>query len=228
MLRKILLGAVLALNSLQIVQAAGVDDPIRTMLIMDKFEILNNDERSREWEGSFCIGYDIDKLYLYSQGEATKEGLEASQNELVYSRAIAPFWDIQAGIAYDKNSDDSRTWGELAIAGLAPYFFEARAAPLLNDEGNVGLRLDLEYEALITQKLILTPSLEADFYTKDDPVMHTGSGLSSVEAGLRLRYEIIREFAPYIGVNWSRAFGTAQVYAPPNDTSFLAGIRFWF
>ena len=138
------------------------------------------------------------------RAKPTEEGLEASQNDLVYSRAIAPFWDLQAGIAYDKNSDDSRTWGEIAIAGLAPYFFEARAALLLNSEGNIGLRLDLEYEALITQKLILTPSLEADFYTKDDPVMRTGSGLSSMEAGLRLRYEIIREFAPYIGVNWSR------------------------
>jgi copper resistance protein B len=198
------------------------------MLIMDKFEIVNNDERSREWEGSFYIGYDIDKLYLYSQGEATEEGLEASQNELVYSRAIAPFWDIQAGIAYDKNSDGSRTWGELAIAGLAPYFFEARAALLLNSEGNVGLRLDLEYEALITQKLILTPSLEADFYTQEDQEMRTGSGLSSVEAGLRLRYEIIREFAPYIGVNWSRTFGSTREYIPLNETSFLAGIRFWF
>jgi len=208
--------------------AAGADDPIRTMLIVDKFEILNNEENSREWEGSFYVGYDIDKLYLYSQGEATKDGLQASQNDLVYSRAIAPFWDMQAGIAYDKNSDDSRTWGEIAIAGLAPYFFEARAALLLNSEGNVGLRLDLEYEALITQKLILTPSLEADFYTQDDPEMRTGSGLSSMEAGLRLRYEFIREFAPYIGVTWEKTFGNAHDYNPVDETNVLVGVRFWF
>ncbi len=208
--------------------SAGADDPLRATLIMDKFEVLNNSEKSREWEGSFYVGYDLDKLYVYSQGAATSDGLEWSQNELVYSRAIAPFWDIQAGIAYDKNADASQTWAELAIAGLAPYFFETRAALLLNSEGNVGLRLESEYEALLTQKLILTPSLEADFYTKEDPELRIGSGLSNIEAGLRLRYEFVREFAPYIGVTWEKTFGTTRDYNPVDETSFLVGVRFWF
>lgn len=210
------------------IQAAGADDPIRTMLIVDQLEVLNNDENSREWEASFYVGYDLDKLYLYTEGSATSDGLQKSQNDVVYSRAIAPFWDIQAGIAYDKNSDASKTWGELAIAGLAPYFFETRAALLFNNDGNIGLRLDAEYEALITQKLILTPSLEADFYTKDDPAMQIGSGLSSIDAGLRLRYEFVREFAPYIGVTWEKTFGNTQDFDPVEETSLLAGIRFWF
>ncbi len=227
-MKKLLLqtAAVAALG--QTLHAAGADDPLRTMLLMDKLEIVNNDVNSREWEGSFYVGYDIDKLYLYSQGASTADGLEWSQNELVYSRAIAPFWDIQAGIAYDKNADASRTWGEIAIAGLAPYFFETRAALLFNSEGNVGLRVDAEYEALITQKLILTPSLEADFYTKDDPAMQTGSGLSSIDAGLRLRYEIRREFAPYIGLTWEKSFGNTRNFNPVEETSFLAGVRIWF
>ena len=208
--------------------ASGADDPLRTMLIMDKFELLDNSEKSREWEGSFYIGYDLDKFYLYSEGAATSDGLEVSQNDFVYSHAIAPFWDIQAGIAYDKNSDASQTWVEVAIAGLAPYFFETRAAVLVNSDGNVGLRLDAEYEALITQKLILTPSFEADLYTKDDPQMRTGSGLSSIDVGLRLRYEFVREFAPYIGVTWEKNFGTAKTYNPVDETSLLVGIRFWF
>jgi copper resistance protein B len=220
------LASVIALG--QTVNAAGADDPLRTMLIMDKLEILNNDENSRVWEGSFYIGYDIDKLYVYSDGEATKEGLDVSQNELVYSRAIAPFWDIQAGIAYDKNANASKTWGEIAIAGLAPYYFEARAALLFNGNGNFGLRLDAEYEALLTQRLILTPSLEAEFYTKDDPELQLGSGLSSLEAGLRLRYEIVREFAPYIGVTWEKTFGNTNEYNPIDETNFLLGIRLWF
>jgi copper resistance protein B len=220
------LASVIALG--QTVNAAGADDPLRTMLIMDKLEILNNDENSRIWEGSFYIGYDIDKLYVYSDGEATKEGLDVSQNELVYSRAIAPFWDIQAGIAYDKNANASKTWGEIAIAGLAPYYFEARAALLFNGDGNFGLRLDAEYEALLTQRLILTPSLEAEFYTKDDPELQLGSGLSSLEAGLRLRYEIVREFAPYIGVTWEKTFGNTNEYNPIDETNLLLGIRLWF
>lgn len=227
-MKKILLSLATVIGLGQTVHAAGGDDPIRTMFIMDKFEIVNNDENTRIWEGSFYIGYDIDKLYIYSEGEATSDGLETSQNELVYSRAIAPFWDIQAGIAYDKNDDASKTWGEIAIAGLAPYFFETRVALLVNGDGNVGLRLDAEYEALITQKLILTPSLEADFYSKDDPQMSIGSGLSSIEAGLRLRYEFIREFAPYVGVTWEKTFGDTRDYNRVNETSLLVGVRFWF
>lgn len=227
-MRKILLSLITVIGLHQAAQAGGSDDPLLTMLIMDKFEVLDNDENTRAWEGSFRIGYDINKLYLYSTGETTADGLETSQNELVYSRAIAPFWDAQIGLAYDKNDDASRTWGEVAISGLAPYYFETRAALLVNGEGNVGLRLDAEYEALITQKLILTPSLEADFYTKDDPKMALGSGLSSIEAGLRLRYEFVREFAPYVGVTWERTFGNTHDYNPVNDTSLVVGVRFWF
>lgn len=227
-MKKILLSLVILIGLGQSLHAAGADDPIRTMFLMDRFEILNNNENTRVWEGSFYIGYDIDKLYIYSEGEATSGGLESSQNELVYSRAIAPFWDIQIGLAYDKNDDASSTWGEVAIAGLAPYFFETRAALLVNSDGNIGLRLDAEYEALITQKLILTPSLEADFYSKDDPQMRIGSGLSSIEAGLRLRYEFIREFAPYVGVTWEKTFGNTEDFNPINETSLLVGVRFWF
>jgi len=226
--KKLLLVLSMLFGLVQSIQAGGADDPLRTMFLADKFEVLNNDEKTRVWEGSFYIGYDIDKLYLYSTGEATADGLESSQNELVYSRAIAPFWDAQIGLAYDKNADASKTWAELAIAGLAPYYFETRAALLVNADGNVGVRLDAEYEALITQKLILTPSLEADFYTKDDAQLGIGSGLSNIEAGLRLRYEIRREFAPYIGVTWEKTFGNTHDFNPVNETNFLLGVRFWF
>ncbi|MCF6245503.1 MAG: copper resistance protein B [Sulfurovum sp.] len=227
-MKKIVL-SILAIMSLnQTTYAGGADDPLRTMFLMDRFEVLNNDEKTRVWEGSFYIGYDIDKLYLYSDGEATADGLESSQSELVYSRAIAPFWDAQIGLAYDKTADASKTWGEVAISGLAPYYFETRAALLFNGDGNIGLRVDAEYEALITQKLILTPSIEADFYTKDDAELGLGSGLSSVEAGLRLRYEFVREFAPYIGVTWEKTFGNTQDINPVNETNFLVGVRFWF
>lgn len=227
-MRKILLSLIMMMGIGQTVYADMEDDPLVTMFLMDRFEILDNDENTRVWEGSFWIGYDMNKLYIYSEGEATSEGLESSQNEFVYSRAIAPFWDIQVGLAYDKNEDASKTWAEVAVSGLAPYYFETRAALLVNGDGNTGLRLDAEYEALLTQKLILTPSLEADFYTKDDLEMSIGSGLSSVEAGLRLRYELIREFAPYVGVTWEKTFGNTQDYNPVDETNFMVGVRFWF
>jgi len=226
--KKLLLGLMVLIGTTQSTYGSMEDDPIISTLIMDKFEIFNNDEKTKAWEGSLWIGHDINKFYLYSQGEVTSEGLERSQNELVYSRAIAPFWDVQIGIAYDKNSDASKTWAEIAISGLAPYYFETRATLLLNNDENIGLRLEVEYEALITQKLILTPSLEADFYTKDDSQLGLGSGLSALEAGLRLRYEFKREFAPYIGITWEKTFGNTREYNPIDETNFLVGVRFWF
>ena len=147
----------------QTVHADMEDDPLVTMLLMDRFEVLNNDENTRVWEGSFWIGYDINKFYLYSEGEATSDGLESSQNELVYSRAIAAFWDAQIGLVYDKNADASQTWGEIAISGLAPYYFETRTALLVNGDANVGLRLDAEYEAEALQNEAYE---DADFFKK--------------------------------------------------------------
>ncbi len=230
-MKKIVLSLIAIMGLAQMAYASMEDmedDPLMTMFLMDRFEVLDNDENTRVWEGGFWIGYDINKLYIYSEGEATSDALERSQNELVYSRAIAPFWDAQIGLAYDKNEDTTQTWGEIAISGLAPYYFETRAALLVNDNGNVGLRLDAEYEALLTQKLILTPSLEADLYTKNEPGMLLGSGLSSMEAGLRLRYEFIREFAPYIGVTWEKTFGNTRNYNPIDETNLMVGVRFWF
>lgn len=204
------------------------DDPLVSMLLIDRLEVRNDEDRTRAWEGSFWMGYDIHKLYLYSEGEATANGLQSSQNEVLYSRAIASFWDVQIGLAYDKNDDASKTWAEIAISGLAPYYFETRAALLVGGEGTVGFRFDAEYEALLTQKWILTPSLEADFYTENDPEMRLGSGLSDIEAGLRLRYEIQREFAPYIGVTWEKTFGNTRDYNPTEESSVMVGVRFWF
>lgn len=226
--KKMVLSLITIIGSGQTAHADMEDDPLLTMFLMDKFEVLDNDEHTRVWDGHFWIGYDINKLYVYSEGEATSDGLERSQNELVYSKAVAPFWDIQIGLAYDKNEGASKTWGEVAISGLAPYYFETRAALLVNKDGNVGLRLDAEYEALLTQKLILTPSLEADIYTKNDPQMAIGSGLSSIEAGLRIRYEFVREFAPYIGVTWEKTFDNTEDFNPIDQTNLMAGIRFWF
>jgi len=226
--KKIVLSLFTVMSIHQHAYAGAADDPLLSMLVMDKFEILNNDEKTRIWEGSVWLGHDLDKLYFYTAGEATSEGLESSQHELVYSHAIAAFWDTQIGLAYDKNANASKTWGEIAISGLAPYYFETRAALLVNGEGNVGLRVDAEYETLFTQKLILSSSVEADFYTKDNVNIGIGSGLSTMEAGLRLRYEIKREFAPYIGVTWGKTFGNTRAFKPVSENNLLAGLRFWF
>ncbi|MCB4752889.1 MAG: copper resistance protein B [Sulfurovum sp.] len=228
-MKKILKTLLLSIVMVTSAYAASADDPLRTMFLVDQLELRGNNAYSHTWDTTLYIGYDLDKLYLYSKGEATSKGLEHTQNDFVYSRAIMPFWDVQAGICYNKNTNTSNMWWEIAVAGLAPYWFETRAALLLNTNGNIGLRLDAEYEMLFTQKLILTPKIEMDFYSEDDSMLQIGSGLSSAEATLYLRYEFVREFAPYIGINWGKTFGNMRNnYEPVDKTVLIAGVRFWF
>ncbi|MDF1878094.1 copper resistance protein B [Sulfurimonas sp. SAG-AH-194-C20] len=208
--------------------AGGGGDILRTNVLFDNLEYQFNNEKIVNWDMSGYVGYDRDKLYIYSEGEKPDALNASSENQLLYSRAIAPFWDIQAGIDYDKSEVSSKTWGVIALSGLAPYFFESRVVVLVDDKSNVGLRVDLEYEALITQKLILTPSFALDAYTKDELAFGIGSGLSNITLGARLRYEIRREFAPYIGVEWNKNFGNTNKISPQDSSYFVSGIRFWF
>ncbi len=204
------------------------DDPLLYKVTFDRFEMQNNDEKALIWDTSVWIGYDMNKLYLYTEGEKPKGESAASENQLLISHVIAPFWDIQYGIGYDKTSNDNQSWGVLALSGLAPYFFETRAAFLIGEDGNIGVRIGAEYEALLTQKLILTPSIESDFYSKDNKNMNIGKGLSNITTGLRLRYEIRREFAPYVGIEWSKNFGNTNDFNPLDETYLSAGFRVWF
>ncbi len=208
--------------------AGGADDPLLSKVTIDEFEYQDNSEQNIAWDGNFWLGQDLNKLYFYSEGEKPKGAVSQSENQLVYSRAIASYWDIQAGVAYDKVSSSSQTWGVLAIQGLAPYFFETRGALLVGENGEVGLRLDVEYEALLTQKLILTPSLSADLYSKDNLNMAYGKGLSNITTGMRLRYEIKREFAPYVGFEWSKNFGNTADMNLLDERYAVAGVRIWF
>ena len=208
--------------------AGGGGDIYRSSLMIDQLEFQFNDEKVHSWDGFIYGGYDINKLYLYSEGEKPKDGKWESENQLVLSHAIAPFWDIQAGIGYDKTEDESQTWVVLALQGLAPYFFETRTALLVGEDGNIGVRLSAEYEALFTQNLILTPSIETALYTKDTKEMGIGKGLSNITAGVRLRYEIKREFAPYIGFEWSKNFGNTEDFSSLDEGYVVAGFRAWF
>ena len=209
--------------------SAGMgDDPLFAKVTIDELEQQQNNEKNVAWDTNIWVGYDLNKIYFYSEGERPKGDSVESENQLVYSRAIAPYWDIQYGIGYDKNEIDSQTWGVVALQGLAPYFFETRGALLIGNRGNLGLRLEAEYEALLTQKLILTPSFSADLYSKDNPSMGLGKGLSNITTGMRLRYEIKRELAPYIGVEWSKNFGNTADFNVLDETYAVVGVRVWF
>ncbi len=228
-MKKLLLSTVVILALGVSAYAGGGGDILRATAMVDKLEYQFNDEKAVSWDTYAYIGYDMNKVYIYSEGEkADKSSSADSENQLVYSRAILPYWDMQIGVGYDKTEISDTTWGVIAIQGLAPYFFETRATLLVGDDGNIGLRADAEYEALITQKLIFTPSIELSAYSKDNLKMGIGSGFSNLTLGARLRYEFVREFAPYIGIEWSKNFSNTDKMLPLNETYATAGLRFWF
>jgi len=208
--------------------AGGGGDIFRSSLVIDQLEYQDSSEKATVWNAYGYAGYDINKVYIYSEGEKPKNGSAQSENQLLYSRAVSPFWDAQIGIGYDKNQDAHQTWGLIGIQGLAPYFFESKATLLFGDKGNIGLRAEAEYDALLTQKLIFSPSVAISAYTKNNEIMGIGKGFSNIKLGARLRYEFVREFAPYVGVEWGKNFGNTNNISPLDEVYAVVGVKFWF
>jgi copper resistance protein B len=214
--------------------AAGADDPLLTMVKLDQFERAEgNEESPLVLEGEAWIGHDLHKLWLKSEIERVDGKTEEAELQLLYSRAVTSFWDFQIGLRTDLEPSPERNWAVLGWQGVAPYFLEIDAALFIGESGRTELRLSAEYEMLLTQKLILSPEFELNFYGQEDIALEIGSGLSNAELGLRLRYEIRREFAPYIGVNWKSEFGeTADLRRTSghsaSDTQIVIGVRAWW
>ncbi len=215
--------------------AAMEDDPFLTKIMIDKLEISEKDDagnRTLRWETDAWIGKDLNKFWLKSSGERI-DGQQETSTSALYSRAIDPYWDIQAGWLHERNPEEKRDYFELGLKGVAPYYFETDASIAVGKNGHSKLSFSTEYELMLTQKLVLSPEIEFSAYGKSDQKMGVGSGLSSAEAGLRLRYEIRREFAPYIGINFSKKFGQTADFADAegeqsSETQIVAGIRAWF
>lgn len=216
------------------VLAAAADDPFLTMVIVDQLEYRDADDGSvLAWNAQAWLGQDLRKLWIKTEGERIGGRTEDAELQFLYSKSIARYWDFQVGVRQDFKPSPNRTWAAIGFQGLAPYFFEIDTALFIGDSGRTALRLEVEYELLFTQRLILTPEIEVNFYGKQDPSIGIGSGLSDLEAGLRLRYEIRREFAPYIGVNWSKLFGGTADFAAgtgqgSSDLQLTIGLRAWF
>lgn len=185
------------------------------------------------WDGQAAFGGDVNRLLFKSEGEGTRgEGVEAAELQALYSRAVTPFFDLHAGVRQDFKPRD-RTYVTVGVEGLAPYWLDVEGAVFVSTKGEVLARAEGTYDLRLTQRLILQPRAELNFAAQDTRVTRTGSGLSSAELGLRLRYEIRREFAPYIGVSYDRRFGRTADYAraageDPKATSFVVGLRAWF
>jgi len=185
------------------------------------------------WEATAWIGSDLNRLWLRTKGHALDGDVESGRLEVLYGRPVRPWWDLVAGIRQDFGHGPSRTWAAFGVQGMAPYFFEIEATGYIGASGRSALNLEAEYETLFTNRLILSWEAGATAYGKSDPERLLGSGLSTVQAGLRLRYEISRQFAPYLGFEreWSHG-GTADLRARAghgsHDSRWLAGVRLWF
>ena len=186
------------------------------------------------WDGEAWYGGDINRLTVKSEGEGVfGEGIESAEVQALYSRAIGPYFNAQAGIRQDLGPGPDRTYATIGFEGLAPYWFEVEGALFLSNKGDLLARLEGYYDQRITQKLILQPMAEMNFALQDVPETGVGSGLSDVELGLRLRYEVVKEFAPYVGVEWARKVGDTARFAraageDPSGVSFVMGVRAWF
>ncbi|MDP3675680.1 MAG: copper resistance protein B [Novosphingobium sp.] len=186
------------------------------------------------WDGEGWFGGDINRLVIKSEGSGSfGEGPDDAEVQALYSRAIGPYFNLHAGLRHDFTPNPSRTYATVGFEGLAPYWFEVEGALFLSDKGDVLGRLEGYYDQRITQRLILQPRAELNLAAQDVPENGIGAGLSDIELGLRLRYEIAREFAPYVGVSWDRKLGDTADFAraageDPSSTSVVLGIRAWF
>jgi copper resistance protein B len=213
-----------------------MDNQIFGHILFNQFEgRTNGPDNEFRWDGEGWVGTDTNKLWIKSEGFVEHGKMTDSDQEALYDRPI-PFlryFDLQAGVRYDLDSDPGRTWGAIGVEGLAPYFFEFAPTFYFSDNGRLAGRIEGSYDLLITNRLILQPQFEVNFYSKRDPSRGIGSGLSDLDAGLRLRYEISRKFAPYVGFAYNQAFGETASFIRAeggivHDPRFIFGVRVWY
>lgn len=213
----------------------GMDDrrPFGKVML-DRLEWQGASAESRvEWDAAAWYGGDFNKLWLESEGEYSAGAVDDSRTELAWDRIISAWWSLRLGARHDGGVGPARDWAAFGIAGLAPGFFELEASVYLGDAGRTALRLTGQRDFLFTQRLVLQPEIELAAYGRDDPERLIGAGLADLKLGLRLRYEIRREFAPYIGVRWESHFGDSADFREAagedaDELLWLAGIRAWF
>jgi copper resistance protein B len=205
----------------------------QVMFNLAEYQFRNGRDGYR-WDGEAWYGGDINRLFVKTEGEGTfRQGVDSAEVQALYSRAIGPYFNLQGGVRQDLGPSPKRTYATVGFEGLAPGQFEFSGAAFLSNKGDLLGRLEGYYDQRITQRLILQPRAELNFAAQDVPENRIGSGLSNAELGLRLRYEIRREFAPYVGVSWDRKVGDTARFAraageDATARSIVAGVRVWF
>jgi copper resistance protein B len=210
------------------------DEDKHGSLWIDRLESVttrNSTAMTYDWQAWY--GQTYDRALIRAEGEIEDGKFKDARNELLWAHAVTAYWDTQLGIRYDSGKGTDRGWLAFGVQGLAPYWLYVEATAYVNEQGRTAFRLETEYDLLLTQKLILQPRVEMNFYSRRDDSRDVSSSLSNMEAGLRLRYEIRRELAPYAGIEWASRFGSAAdaIRASgkdPEETRLVAGVRFWF
>jgi len=214
------------------------DSQVYTFVLIDQLEFRSGDADPVRWDAEGWIGGDWNKLWFKSEGEQrTATGGGEAEVQALFSRLITPFWDFQVGLRVDGEygGEVDRMRGLLAVGieGLAPYWFDVEAALFVSHTGDISLRATSSYDLLITQRLIFQPRVEVNAAVQEVPEFGIGSGLNDFDLGWRLRYELRREFAPYVGISWGRQVGGTATLARAeggqvSDFSLVGGLRVWF
>ncbi len=209
------------------------DRKLNTFVLFEQLEWRGGESGGGSLENTSWIGGDIDRLWLRAEGESHDGRIENAFAHALWGRSVSRWWDVVAGVRQDFRPGDPQTWAAAGIQGLAPYWFEIEATGYVGAGGRTHARFEAEYDLLLTNRLVLQPLVELEVYGKADPERAIGAGLSSIEAGLRLRYEIRRELAPYVGLVWDRKlFGTADFARREGEdvggAKLAFGLRTWF
>ena len=210
------------------------DSAVNYWVLFDQMEWQAADGRGVfNWDTKGWVGGDINRLWFRTEGDVEESGVEDAQAHVLYGRAISRWWDLVAGIRQDVQPGPGRTWAAFGIQGLAPYWFEIEATGYVGEGGRTHARVEAEYDLLFTNRLILQPLVEVELYGRSDPDRGIGAGFSTAEAGIRLRYEVRRELAPYVGFTWRRKLGgTADLGrsggSEPGAGRVTFGFRTWF
>ena len=207
--------------------------PVSLMLV-DQLEFVSSNEGDGVgWSAQFARGGDIDKVWLRSQGIRTSGGLDPQTGvEALWWHAFSPFWGRTLGVRQDIGRG-AHTWLAFGVEGLAPYWFDVELTGYVSDNGNLSARVKASYDLLLTNRLIMTPAIESNVFSKKQKDRQLGAGVSNLELGVRLRYEIKRKFAPYVGFAWERSFGDTADFKrlegdPVTERRFVVGVRLWW
>ncbi|SNB45367.1 copper resistance protein B [Geobacter sp. DSM 9736] len=217
------------------------DSPVIGYLLTDLLEYQRDSDGGDRvrWDIFGWVGGDYNRIWLKTEGTHDLSGRPAGETDaqVLYGRLISPFWDFQVGARqewkYGPGPDRTRTFAVIGFQGVAPYWFEVEPSLFISEEGDISARITAEYDLLLTQRLILQPRVETELAVQKVEKFGVGSGMSNIEMGLRLRYEMEREFAPYIGITWRRDLGetaniTRREGGEPEELSLAAGVRIWF